>query len=101
MSAVGVEWLRVRDEVVAALTGTLVLMDPSKHFADTSLYKSATSMLETAAKEYAELPGTEPREMHYTLIGVLVCECAIVGMSEEKAVFALCDVLDEYLDRMN
>jgi hypothetical protein len=97
----GVEWLRVRDEVVSALA--TVMPFPCKHIAETPLFKCATALLSKAAELYSNVPEAmkQPRGRHYMLICGIVRRSSVFGMSENQCTYVLWDVLDEYLDKMN
>jgi hypothetical protein len=101
---VGVEWLRVRDEVVSALSPMLGGGRVSEHIAETPLFGFATALLNQAAEIYVRLPPPDRlrgRGKHYLLISGIVSHSVVCGGSEEKCIRALWAILDEYLDGLN
>jgi hypothetical protein len=98
-SPVSIEWLRVRDEVVAALAGAC----HGQPFAASPLYRCATDLLQRSAEDFERIPEheKEPREKHYLLISHIVDRGQIVGMTRESCMFALWEILDAYLNGRN
>jgi hypothetical protein len=100
---IGVEWLRVRDEVVSALSPMLD-DHTTEHIAETPLFGFATALLNRAAEIYVRLPPPDQirvRGKHYLLITGIVRHSVVCGGSEEKCIKALWTILDEYLDNLN